>query len=299
MERIIMDSFIKQNKRIYGEDKDHVFNQRILAVNQMYGWLYNQGILEKVAFAYQDCPKEVVFAIDAKDLEPYRRNMEESRVPDAALAVQHLLDEPYTPCVYSGAIQMGWLMDSYRDVDGIVGRSWECDLVKFLNEKAVNEIAGVRENEGVKAAVQKTFSYYDWPDMSKERKPDTVQERDEEPVWICVYRDVLGLAEKTDNLTEICVPCDWLLEVLKEEGIDTDAWFDEYTADDTEQIARRALAEGVILGCADETGKLEQGMQGKEGVYEKKALSAAIRDAKQRSGNENTVLDELQKRKER
>ena len=255
MERIIMDSWIKQNKQIYGKDRDHIFNRRILAVNDMYGWLKEQGILEKIAFVYQDCPTEVHFALDTKDLEPYRKAMEDSGLPQAGLAIQHLLDEEYTPCVYSGAIQIGWLMDSYREMDGMVGRSWECDLVKFLNAKAVTDIRRVQEGDGVKAAVQKTFSYYQWPEMQKEESREHTKdlEQDEQEVWITVYRDVLGQPEREDNLTEICLPKAWLMKELKEENLHLDSWFDTYTADDTEEIARKAMEEGKILQCSDPT----------------------------------------------
>ena len=81
-------------------------------------------------------------------------------------------------------------------------------------------------------------------------------ERDAEPpVWLTVYRDTLGFPEDHDNLTMICVPCKWLDDYFKAEGIDTKGWFDEYTADDAEDIARKALSEGIILDCSDKTIK--------------------------------------------
>ena len=130
MERIIMDSYVKQDKQIYGEDRDLAFNKRVLAINAMYGWLNEQEILEKITFAYQDCPEDIHFALDARDLETYRKAMEESKLPEAALAVQHLLDEPYTPCVYSGAIQPGWLMNTYREISGPVLGMWPGTVLK-------------------------------------------------------------------------------------------------------------------------------------------------------------------------
>lgn len=75
---------------------------------------------------------------------------------------------------------------------------------------------------------------------------------------ICVYKDVLGYQDDNDNLTEIRVPTEWLINVLKEENISIDEWIDIYTADSTVDIASRARAEGVILGCSDENINIVQ-----------------------------------------
>ena len=98
MLRIISDAYVKENKRIWGTDPTTEFNQKILAVNNMYGWLYNQGLLEKVCFEFKDYSDGVEFALDVKDLEPYRSEMEACGVDGATLAVRHIFDEPYTPC---------------------------------------------------------------------------------------------------------------------------------------------------------------------------------------------------------
>ena len=281
MERIIMDSYVKQDKQIYGEDRDLAFNKRVLAINAMYGWLNEQGILEKIAFAYQDCPEDIHFVLDARDLEPYRKTMEESKVPEAALAVQHLLDEPYTPCVYSGAIQPGWLMNTYREMDGVVGRSWECGLVQFLNAGAVSEVSRVRAVAGVKAAVQKVFSYYQWPEMTEEKGRDALTEAQdrEQGVWISIYKDALGMVDEQDNLTEICVPKNWRMEILEAEGVDTDIWFDTYTADDTETIAQRALVEGIILDCSEKNITLKNTSFEEKKTLKPGAVKSVIQNA--------------------
>lgn len=70
-------------------------------------------------------------------------------------------------------------------------------------------------------------------------------------VWICVYKSTLGYPDDFDNLTDICVPIAWLKDILDAEGIFPKRWFSEYTADDTDEIARKALSEGMILGCSD------------------------------------------------
>lgn len=73
----------------------------------------------------------------------------------------------------------------------------------------------------------------------------------DDSVWITVYKDTLGFQDDHDNLTEICVPTDWLCNILRSEGEEPDAWFLEYTADHTMNIAEKALKEGIISGCSD------------------------------------------------
>ena len=84
----------------------------------------------------------------------------------------------------------------------------------------------------------------------------------EPPVWLTVYKDTLGYPEDHDNLTEILVPGKWLMDCFRADGTDTEEWFAEYTADDTEDIARKALADGVILDCSNE--RIKTAMLGSE-----------------------------------
>ena len=161
MSRVICDCYIKGDKHLWSNPNNNpdtaAFNRKIVAVNNMYGWLYEQGILEKVSFVFKDYLSECSFAFDAKDLEPYRAKMVQNGVPDAALAVQHIFDEPYAPCRYSGAIDLSWTMMSYRDFDGTVSRSWECDLAKHLNSDAVLDVEDVKNTSGVREAVKLMF----------------------------------------------------------------------------------------------------------------------------------------------
>lgn len=161
MARIISDTYEKGEKYIWKRDKDNPvnqeFNRKIVAVNDMYGWLYEKGILRDVSFEFKDYSDMSYFALDVKDLEPYRAQMEQSGVQDASLAIKHIFDEEYTPCLFSGAIQLGWTMRTYRDVDGCVGRSWETGLVQHLNSSVVHDIFDVQREKGVRAAVSKVF----------------------------------------------------------------------------------------------------------------------------------------------
>lgn len=171
MARIICDTYIKGEKRIWGDDPNTEFNKKIIAVNNMYAWLYEHGFLQKAAFELKDYADAAYFAVNASDLSPYRKQMEESGLPNALTAVRHIFDEPYTPCTYSGAIELGWTMMSFRDVDGCVGRSWECGLIKSLNTKGIYEVAKVKDEQGTREAVKNLFSQFDWKPTLGEQKP--------------------------------------------------------------------------------------------------------------------------------
>lgn len=71
--------------------------------------------------------------------------------------------------------------------------------------------------------------------------------------WICVYKDAVCPHAEIDNLVNIEVPESWLFNALRALGErDIEKWFDEYTADDTDPIARNAVIDGVILDCDNE-----------------------------------------------
>lgn len=161
MERIICDTYVKGEKHTWSVDKDswsnQEFNRKILAVNAMYGWLYEKGILRDVSFEIRDYSDAAFFALDVKDLEPYREAMAASGLKDVDVALRHIFDEYYTPCEYSGAIELGWTMMGYRDVDGCVGRSWECGLIKGLESGTVHDIQAVLDAKGAREAVRAAF----------------------------------------------------------------------------------------------------------------------------------------------
>jgi len=73
----------------------------------------------------------------------------------------------------------------------------------------------------------------------------------EKTIWITAYKSTLGYPCDHDNLTEICVPESWLAETLHAQGQSLKSWLDEYTADDTDDIARTALDKGILLDCSD------------------------------------------------
>ena len=83
-------------------------------------------------------------------------------------------------------------------------------------------------------------------DRFAEKKPQQELER----VWVTVYKDTLGYQDENDNLAEILVPQKWLQDALKAEGVENyEQWESEYTADMTDGIAEKALADYVIQGC--------------------------------------------------
>ena len=165
-ERIICDLFYKKDRPTCTIDPDspatQSFNRYNAAVNAMYGWLYEQSILDSVCFAFRDYPNETYFAFDVAELLPYRAKMEESGVEDAKLACWRIFDQVYDPCLYSGAIQLGWTMSTYRDNCGCVGRSWEIELVKTLNAVGAGKVYETKEKHGAKAAILHLFKDDGW-----------------------------------------------------------------------------------------------------------------------------------------
>ena len=186
MERIIVDSLTKGEKRIWDLDKDdprnQEFNRKIVAVNDMYAWLYAQGILRKVSFEFKDYSDSTYFALDVEDLKLYRRVMEQSGVKNADIAAQHIFDVEYSPCLFSGAIELSWTMFSYRDFDGTVGRSWECELCRHLDAVGVTDVAQIKDEKGIKEAVKHAFkiSGFEPSDLAKDGSRLVVKPLNEE-----------------------------------------------------------------------------------------------------------------------
>lgn len=175
--------------------------------------------------------------------------------------------------------KQGWeLVDSkeYRDVDhASLQPQFAVDhLLKFIEQEVpfrMKEIHGLDVTPDVMASLIESlkdhndvmFDYDALDSWLLEQYEELVPSRDvpeptpdevglprEDTVWICVYRDCLGFGDDYDNLTEIMVPTVWLAEQLKREGQYTAGWFDEYTADATDNLARVALQEGKILDCS-------------------------------------------------
>lgn len=162
MERIISDFLMKEEKELFGNDTNSKFNQKIIAVNSMYDWLYKKGILKKESFIFKDYENASFFALDVNNLKKYRKEMEESGVQEALLAVSHIFDLDYQPCRYSGAIQLAYPMVTYRDSGGCVGRSWECDVMQELNTEAANKVRLIKDKQGIKAAVEEMYNMIPW-----------------------------------------------------------------------------------------------------------------------------------------
>ena len=158
MERIIVDSYVKNFAPSADEFLTQEFIDRIVAVNTAYGYLYEKGILQKVAFEYVQQDENIYFAIDANDLLSYRKELEAAEIPNIALATREIFDEHYTPCLYSGAIELTWTMATHRDFDGTVERSWEIEPCRHLESNQVLDVREVLESKGVKEAVKYVFS---------------------------------------------------------------------------------------------------------------------------------------------
>ena len=166
-DRIIVDAvYLNGNKTLSTKDtgdKYLGFDRRITAVNNMYIWLYKQGILQKVSFEFRKSSDTCYcFAFDASDLKPYREQMEKSGVTDAQLAVHMIFEEVFTPCDYTMAICLGWMMGTYRNICGNVGRAFELPPIQTLCTEDAFDIMKVRENDGIKAGISYMFTMFKW-----------------------------------------------------------------------------------------------------------------------------------------
>lgn len=108
------------------------------------------------------------------------------------------------------------------------------------------------------------------------------EKQDNENIWITVYKDSLGYEDDIDNLTKILVPKEWLFGILRNNGDDPEAWLDEYTADNTDDLARLALSEGLIRDCSNE--KVKAAVLGKTTSLNDKIRSAEKRNASANPG---------------
>ena len=163
LERYISDFFCKDGKILphgpgYGEEANRI----ITAVHRMYGWLYEQLILAEFAFVYKDYDDVVYFAFNTVDISRYRAAMEESGLEDAPLACKYIFDKERTPCRFSGAIELTAPMMTYRSVNDVVSRSWECMLVRHLNNEAAYEVLEIFKKQGAKAAILATYNMHTW-----------------------------------------------------------------------------------------------------------------------------------------
>ena len=124
---------------------------------------------------------------------------------------------------------------------------------------------------------------YEIPDLTEKSFEIGVSNYlDNKSIWICVYKDALDYQDDRDNLTYIQVPRLWLYNVMHEEGMcnkNMVDWFNEYTADNTEHIARKAQSDGVIIKCEDKNIPINN----KKNI----SLNDKLRDAENRQGEVN------------
>lgn len=145
----------------------------------------------------------------------------------------------------------------------------EMEAMELLLEEFQNKAGYEREHYAMGAmqdmlAAMDSDKFYSMTDKEKQafvkefadaivNERERVSKENEQTRWICVYKDTIAPHAESDNLVNIELPAEWLYKALKADGVeDIEAWFDEYTADSTEMLARDALSNGVILGCDDE-----------------------------------------------
>lgn len=72
-----------------------------------------------------------------------------------------------------------------------------------------------------------------------------------EKVWICVYRDTIEDHDETENLADVQVTVEFVEQYVKERQVgifeNTEEFFNEYTADNTEDFYEYAMKHGAVL----------------------------------------------------
>ena len=77
---------------------------------------------------------------------------------------------------------------------------------------------------------------------------DTKEEFSTYFIWICAYRDTLGMPEKDDNLCEMLFPAAWLSDYIKKEFQNSlEEWLNIYTADSVDAVISAARESGVPI----------------------------------------------------
>lgn len=198
--RIICDYYWKGPKNI---QENH---PEVIAIHDIYEWLYNNGILMKEASVAKDYDTGCHFCLNAAKLEPYRQQMLDCGIMNAALAVEILLDRPIAPCRFTGSITLSGPMASYRSVDGIVSSSWECYMIQFFDIEGAMEVYDVLQRDGAEAAVAAMFGQIPWKEIE-------IQDPDELRCSVCncwlASREPNGVSYASShyNGTDICDDC--------------------------------------------------------------------------------------------
>jgi hypothetical protein len=77
-----------------------------------------------------------------------------------------------------------------------------------------------------------------------------------EKEWICVYRDTIEEHDEIDNLAYVQVTKEFVEQYVKERqnGLfeNLEDFFDEYTADNTEDFYEYAMAHGAVIAVENE-----------------------------------------------
>ena len=157
MERIIVDTYVIDWQPQIDEYHTSEYINRVISVNSAYGYFYQKGILKEVAFEYEEYNGCVLFALDADELLPYRNELESAENSEFASAAREIFDEHYSPCLYSGAIELTGAMQTFREFAGTVECSWEIEPCQHMDSCQVLDVLEIKEKQGVREAVKYIF----------------------------------------------------------------------------------------------------------------------------------------------
>lgn len=166
---IINDSFIKGEKHLFNfepeSESTKLFNCRITAANEFYRYLYERGTLKAKSFEWKEYSDIVYFALDTQQLDPEDIPTPE-QIKDFELISENFLNGNPAACHGCGAVEMAWMMLTYRDNDGTVSRSCECELCKYETNDRLYEIREERRKKGTRSAVKMLWNGIEWEEES-------------------------------------------------------------------------------------------------------------------------------------
>lgn len=154
---IIDDGFVLK------ETRESDVNTAMLACQDMFRWLYQKGLLEKVSFLFlkrDTIAEDICFALDTDKLLPYKQQMLDSGVKNSLISCNEIFG-PKTKSRFSGAVTLNHPMLNYRNNGGCVGRSLETASEQCLDLKTLNLIRKISEKHGTIEAVKSLWDLVD------------------------------------------------------------------------------------------------------------------------------------------
>ena len=149
---VVLDFYVKDGPDLYPAQYSEL-NNRVQAMHNLYCALYTSGILRNVSFEYREYDDIVYFAFKATDIANFLQNCSDTDM--TSLAIKYITQCP--KCRYTGAIQPGMFMQTYRYNCGCIGKTYECIIAQWLDNEACGMMYHERITSNVENAVKLAF----------------------------------------------------------------------------------------------------------------------------------------------